>query len=135
MKLGPWSLNSSFRNKHVKMGSQSQIIDCGIPCNFKMFSKKIWAINGATYKCRRGMKCPYLESWSTMTNKVVLPFERGNLSMKFNDILTQTWVGIGKGCRRHADACESTIWCWQTSDSQIYLQIKSFIFFQKKKLP
>jgi hypothetical protein len=89
---------SSVQNLARYLGSLSDVIVCGMPCNFTMLSKYILATVGAVVSYGRVNICVYFENRSTTTNKDV-PCNgfSGRSVMKSIDKCCQGKVGMGSG--------------------------------------
>jgi hypothetical protein len=90
---------SSVQNLARYLGSLSDVIVCGIPCNFTILSRYIFATVGAVVSFGKVKICVYFEKRSTTTNKEV-PCSgfSGRSVIKSIDRCYQGTLGMGRGC-------------------------------------
>jgi len=96
------------------MGSRSLMIDLGMPCSLITPSTNLSATPFAVNGWDKVKKWVNLLNLSTTTKIVSLPWEVGNPSTKSRVISSQTWQGMGKGCRSPIRESVSVFIFWHT---------------------
>lgn len=108
----PLSRKSSRQNKLMKIGSRSEMILLGKPCNLQKMSINRVATLYAEWCGGKAPKWAPLEKRSTTTKIVVKPWDWGSPMMKSIEMSTQIPFGIDRGWRRPATSLVSYFVCW-----------------------
>ena len=130
----PYTLNSSFQKLLVKVGSQSETMEWGMPWRLKIWSMKIWATMDVVNGCWRAQKWAYLERQSMTTMMIELFPDLGKTTLKYIEISHQIAGGIRSGWNVPGALISSPFLCWQTSHSATKVWTSWFIPSRKKRM-
>lgn len=115
-----------------KIGSRSDTMLLGNPCNLHTISKNKLATLNTVKPVGKAPRCTPLEYRSTTANITVKPLERGRCVMKSIDRSSHTPAGIGNGYRRLAGRLVEFLFCWNMEHSLMKRRTSCFRFIQKK---
>ena len=128
----PKSANRPFQNLDVNLGSMSDSIALGNPCNLKIYFIKTFAMAYLLFVYLTSTKCAYLDNLSTKTMIDSCCFiVIGKPLIKSMEIIPHFHYGIGKGCNKHVGCLFSIFICWNFMHLELYSAMSLFIHSQK----
>lgn len=130
--LVPLNRNNSLQKLLTKMGSRSEAILLGNPCNLQMiFMNKVATLN-AVKPVGKAPRCTPLEYLSTTTSITVKPWDSGKCVMKSIDRSSHTFADAGKGCSKPEGRLWMFLFCWHVTHSLMKRFTSLFKLDQKK---